>query len=353
MSASPSSPCPPAVTAAPEGAEAAAPGLLDLVTVVYGGEVAQLRLQARSIARFLDPEGIGRILILLNDRDAVGLRRRLEALRASYGPFASRVELIDAGTVFARRPPGFTPRGLRDRLEHALTHHRQMLPVGLKSGWRGNRGWSVQQALKLAVARVASGTHLLLLDAKNHFIRPVSRASFVAPDGRAKTYLTRPSDKHFLWIDGAFRLMGLSVPDREAPAPPTVTPFVIARGTLLACLTAIEARLGPVETFFARRHVEKSEFTLIHAAVIAATGRWETAFAPGLLPAATLHRNDDAARIGQTLTRAEAGTADILSVHTSRLGRLSAEEVGRLTAIWAAAGLEPDGLLGAATAQPA
>lgn len=275
-------------------------------------------------------------------------------MRGAYGPFASRVDLIDAGSVFSQRPAAFAPRGLRSQFEHVLTHHRTRLPFGLKSGWRGNRGWSVQQALKLAVARVATGSHLLLLDAKNHVIRPVSRASFVAPDGRAKSYLERPSDKHFLWIDGAFRLMGVSVPDREAPAPPTVTPFVIGRDTLLTCLEAIESRLGPVEFFFARRHVEKSEFTLIHAAVVAALGRWEAAFAPGLVPAATLHRNNDAARIAQTLARAESGAAEILSVHTSRLGRLTPEEVARLTALWSAAGLEAEDLLSRATlAQPA
>lgn len=41
-------------------------------------------------------------------------------------------------------------------------------------------------------------------------------------------------------------------------------------------------------------------------------------------------------------------------MHTSRLGRLTPEEVARLTALWSAAGLEAEDLLSRATlAQPA
>lgn len=313
--------------------------------MVYGGEIDQLRLQARSIARHLDPEAIGAILVIVNDRDEDACVARVTAMLPEYGPHAARVEILRPAALFARRPARFAPRGLGARARAWFTANRWRYPAAVKGGWRGNRGWSVQQALKLAVARHGSGTHLLILDAKNHFIRPVSRSSFVAPDGCARTFLQPPTPKHWQWIEGSFQLLSLPVPGREVPSPPTVTPFVIGRGTLLDCLETIEARVGPVETFFARKRSEQSEFALIHAAIIARHGQLMPPFAPGLVPAATLHRNNDDAMIDRTLAFAESGGAEILSVHSSRRGRLSPEQIGRLEALWSTRGLDAHELL--------
>ncbi len=40
---------------------------MDVVTVVFREELPLLALQARSIARFLDPDAVGRILVVVND----------------------------------------------------------------------------------------------------------------------------------------------------------------------------------------------------------------------------------------------------------------------------------------------
>jgi hypothetical protein len=349
----PSSRCRPAATAAPVAAEADAPpepavhGLLDLVTIIYGGEIPLLRLEARSIARFLDPEGVGAILVVVNDRDEEACVAKVRAMLPDYGPFADRVEILRPDDLFALRPAGFRARGPWARARAAFTAHRARYPFGVKGGWRGNRGWSVQQALKLAVARHGSGSHLLILDAKNHFVRPVSRATFVAPDGRALARLALPNAKHARWNAVSFRMLGVTPPGPGELSPPTVTPFVIRRSDLLASLEAVEARVGPVESFFARKRSEESEFALIHAAVAGSPGGVAGAFAPGLQHAATIRPKHDDALVDELLSLVEAGEMDVLSVHKRRLGKFDAGQLARLKAIWEKAGLDASELLAA------
>ena len=303
----------------------AAPGALDLVTVAYARELPSLALQARSLARFLDPAGIGRVFVVVNDVDEAAVAARAEALRPAYGPFADRLEVVTAEDLFARRPAGAGPRGLRGlRARAALltTRHRRLYPLGTKGGWRGNRGWSVQQALKLAAARLGDGAFVLILDAKNHLVRPASRADFVSPDGRPRTFLAGQNPRFFAWAANAFALLGAPPPPPGTPTPPSITPVVLRRDLLLGTLEAVESRVGPVEAFFARaRSSNTSEFMLMHA-FAALHGGWDAVYAPGLAEPATISRSADAAAVDTVLTRVERGDAGILAIHATRLGTL-------------------------------
>lgn len=351
----PSSPCPPAATAAPVAAEADAGDedrgegeeRIDFATVVFQGEIPLLRLQARSIARFLDPRGVGRIFVIVNDRAQEACVESVRALLPDYGALAPRVEIVTPEQLSALRPARFGPRGLLGRIRAAFTENRWRYPFGVKGGWRGNRGWAVQQAFKLAIARRATGAHLVILDAKNHFIRPVFRATFVAPDGRARTRLAVPSPKHRRWKALSSRRLGLEPRGLDDPALPTLTPFVVPREGLLASLEALEAQVGPVESFFARKRTEESEFAVINAVLSSRPGGLAAAFAPGLPPAANLRPRLNDAKTEATLAAVERGEADMLSVHKRRLGRLSPPQRARLEAIWSKAGLDATEILAA------
>ncbi len=317
---------------------------LDLVTVVYRAEIGHLRLQARSIARFLDPAGIGRIVVIVNDADEDAVVAAVEALRPAYGPFADRLEVVRPDALFAARPARLGPRGLRQKARLWIARHRRLYPFGVKHGWRHNRGWSVQQALKLAVARHGDSPFLLLLDAKNHFVRPVSSASFVTADGRAKSFLRPPTDLYYTWIRGSFALFGIPPPPRDAPAPPTITPFAVPRAALLGTLEALEARVGPAEAFFARARSGTSEFMLIHAYVATLPGGWEAVFADAMVPPATLFRDADPATIDAELARAEGGEAEVFALHAARIPGLTPAERARMVALWRDRGLPTDAM---------
>jgi hypothetical protein len=335
--------------------------LLDVVTVVYGRELGLLRLQARSIARFLEPDGIGRVVVIVNDADEAAVAARVEAMRGDWGRFAGRLEVVLPDALFGLRPAACGARGLRQRCRLWLARHRRLYPFGVKSGWRGNRGWSVQQALKLAVARWGDSRFVLLLDAKNHFVREVGVGCFVGPDGRAKSYREPPIDKFRGWIVGSCRLLGVAAPPRAEPAPPTITPFVVARAVLLGALEALERRAGPAEAFFARARSSESEFMLIYAFACGLPGGWEAAFADGLVPPATVFRDSDAATIDRELGRAERGEAEVFSLHSARIRGLTPAERARIAALWRSRGLPVEAVFPAAddggapapTAQPA
>jgi hypothetical protein len=316
------------------------PPMLDLVTVVFSREMELLRRQARSIARFLAPEGLGRIRVIVNDRDEDACVAAVEAVRPEYGALADRLEVVRPATLFALRPRALGPQGVRQWLRYLATRHRRRSPFGQKGGWNGNRGWAVQQALKLAAARLGEGRFVLILDAKNHFIRPVSVASFVSPEGRARTYTNRPGDKQWSWIPPSFRLMGVPPPPRDAPAPPTVTPVCVSRAVLGDCLDDLERRVGPAEAFFARARGNATEFMLLYAHVVGRHGSWQAVFDPGLVPPATIFGRSDAAFIDHVVRRAESGEAEVFSVHGSRVATLEPEVRRRVEAIWAERGLD-------------
>jgi hypothetical protein len=333
---------------------------LDIVTVVYGRELGLLRLQARSLDRFFDPDGVGRVVVIVNDADEAAVAARVEAMRDDWGRFAGRLEVVLPDALFALRPEGCGPRGVRQRCRLWLARHRRLYPLGVKSGWRGNRGWGVQQALKLAVARHGDSRFVLLLDAKNHFVRPVGVARFVGPDGRAKSYREPPIDKFRGWIVGSCRLLGVAPPPRDEPAPPTITPFVVPRAVLLGTLEALERRAGPAEAFFARARSSESEFMLIYAFASGLPGGWEAAFADGLVPPATVFRDSDGATIDRELGRAERGEAEVFALHSARIGGLTPAERTRIATLWRSRGLpaeavfpDADGGAPAASVQPA
>lgn len=320
--------------------EGAAPAeTLDVISVVYARELKLLRLQARSIDRYLAPGRIGRVIVIVNDVSEDACAQAVEAIRPDYGRLAPRLEVIRPAALFALRPAALGPRGLRQRLRHGFTRNRRSYPFAIKGGWCGNRGWSVQQALKLLVARYGESAFQLLLDTKNHFIRPVSFESFVSGDSRAKSFLKDPNDKQRLWIEASFRRMGVPPPGAGQRAPPTVTPVCVRRAVLRDCLDALEQRVGPAEDFFARKRSRESEFMLLYADVVGRHGSWSETFASGLEPAATIHRRSDAQEIERVFSLVESGAANVLSLHIARLHTLEPGHRRRLEAIWAARGL--------------
>lgn len=126
---------------------------LDYLSVAFRDDFGLLRLQARSMARYLHPDDAGRILVVNNDNDPEEFARRFEAeIRPDYGALAGRVELLDGREMVG-------------------------LGAGLPGYWR-------QQILKLRAWTVSRERVVISLDSKNILLRPLSAASFLRPDGR-------------------------------------------------------------------------------------------------------------------------------------------------------------------------
>jgi hypothetical protein len=110
--------------------------MIDIVTVVFREELPVLRLQALSIALYVQPNELEKIYIIVND-DTVDTS---EIDISWWGSFQDRVVLV----------------------------HR--------SAWAINyaeNGWLTQQLLKLQVTDLCTSKWSMILDAKTIFVRPV------------------------------------------------------------------------------------------------------------------------------------------------------------------------------------
>lgn len=321
---------------------------IDLVTVAFSAELPLLRLQAASLARFFDPNSLGRILVIVNNLDEDGCFARIEALRPSYGALADRVAVIRPSDIFA---PGRFPLHrllanprLLTTLQKA-TRRRLFPGDNPRYGWRGYSGWTVQQALKLAAARVCESDHVLFLDAKNHCVVPVHRDDFVAADGRPLAVTQAPDDKSLSWLRASFDLLGTPVPEFGDALPSSITPFCVRRELLAGCLHRIEDIAGPVQNLFLDRRSARcpfTEFALIHAYAVSAFGDWQAVFAPGAALPATIFRRSDDDAASAVLDRIDRGETNILGIHSARFGTFSNQVRERIEAIWGRSGLLAD-----------
>ncbi|ARC88702.1 DUF6492 family protein [Rhodovulum sp. MB263] len=293
---------------------------LDIVTVVFSGELALLRLQARSIAREFDPAALGEIFVIINDHEEAACVAAVEAMRADYGPFADRLKVVRPDTLLSVCPT------LGARLERFyLTHLRG---VGRKlrgagGGWRRNGGWGMQQVFKLLAARLGSSPYLLVLDAKNQFVAPVTGSDFVADDGRPRSRAVETAEKQQGWIRASFAKLALPEPASLATAPPTITPVVFAREHLRSALALIEEKLGPIELFFARRRGKATEFMLVYAALDQGRGRWWELHAEGLPASFSLFSVSGIGQIEALIADARRGDCKLIGIHRRLLSALN------------------------------
>lgn len=192
-----------------------APRAISFVTVVFEPEIALLRLQARSLARFLDEGSVAEIIVL--DNFAGGMRHR-----------TWRRVLDELGPVLA-------PRASIVRTSKLGVHHN-------------TEGWRSQQAAKLLIARHIDTDHYVILDAKNHLIAPASARDFVDDTGAARG-ATHPYTSHPLRKDLERTLRYLGADDAHVTRsiedfPSTITPFVIDTALALRMIRDVEAAAG-------------------------------------------------------------------------------------------------------------
>jgi hypothetical protein len=206
-------------------------GGFDIVTVVFKEELAVLRLQARSLARFLDPSFSGTIIVIVNDLDLPGTVRKIRRwVLPEYGSWQDRVRIVPF-------------------------HH-------LGSGLDPWNGWIFQQPLKLAVSGLIDKPFYVVLDAKNHAVKALPTEKFVSLDGRGLQKLGDVPISLPRHYDACARYFDLD--PASSPAMPClpVTPFVMHTQTARDLIDHIEAREGrSLFAFFCRTRF-LSEFLL-------------------------------------------------------------------------------------------
>ncbi|HZU94266.1 MAG TPA: DUF6492 family protein [Microbacterium sp.] len=285
----------------------AAPGLT-FVTVTFRAEDALMRLQARSMARFLGDDVAARIIVLDNGTPALAARGR-KALLAEFGPLASRVRI-----------------GRADEL------------IDMPSA----SGWTLQQVLKLCVSSIVETPHYVLLDAKNHLVRSVAGSDFVSVDGRGRGGFHSYAD-HPLRPRLRTTLQYLGLDDALAEwYPPTSTPFVMQTAVARAVIDDVGGRS---RRSFAEEFVAEglSEFFLYSGWARLGDGSWSSMFDGEAIQSPTVWggaADEDGVRAA--LSEVARWDAPFFAVHRRALGRLDSSAITALAEFWMDRGLFAD-----------
>lgn len=121
--------------------------MIDIATVVFEQEIAQLKTQAQSVALYCQHIGVKNIYVILNDHERVA--QQIDP--TWWGAMAPQVIIIPR-TVFSTE--------------------------------FDSNGWLSQQALKLLVAGISYNTWTMVLDAKTVFVRELNLYELIDEQGR-------------------------------------------------------------------------------------------------------------------------------------------------------------------------
>ncbi|UTW59251.1 hypothetical protein KFE96_02785 [Kordiimonas sp. SCSIO 12603] len=183
----------------------------DIVVVAFCGELRLLQLQARSFAKYLDPSIIGTIHVILHDNNEHAFTAYFNKyILPEYGPFKSKVR---------------------------LTTYTTLLGHSIKSP-----DWWSQQSVKLLASNLIETKHYLILDCKNHFIRPSGFQRLYTNDGRMLlplNYYHADFDEN---LKAAYTYFGGKGPLSVEKSLPTITPFLAKTQIVKDLITHIETQ---------------------------------------------------------------------------------------------------------------
>ena len=278
---------------------------LTLVTVFFEAEISLLALQARSMARFHDPDGFQQILVIDNTHRGIAehTRRRLDR---EFGPWQRKVEYV--------RP-------------------ERIVDLPTMPGWEG------QQVLKLMVNRLVTGDHYVVLDAKNHWNQRTDYTTFVNPDGRARgastTYRGHALEAR---VAGTIRYFGIDPEAWLDHFPVTFTPVVLERDVVGDLVAAVEQRSGrPFAEEFERAGL--LEFPLYASWLIATYGGLDGHVDGSTVRSTTIWPSMDAAQFASEVRAATELDSPFLAVHRKALARTTLPPARVLANLWVDRGL--------------
>ena len=188
---------------------------MDLVTIIFHHEIEMklLKLQAASLC-YMDEHLIHTIYILCHDKDPLSDGDK-KNLVACYPPlFQSRVVILHSLTL----DPRFT-----------------------------TTSWTTQQIVKLLVSRCVKSSYYLVLDSKNHFVRPVSFSDYFDPTTNHPRLFTGKEMYMRKYYDQGLAYFGVQCPfqyqgEEDDRVLQTMTPYLFRTRDVLNLLEYIETR---------------------------------------------------------------------------------------------------------------
>lgn len=278
----------------------------EVLSIAFELDVRLCQLQLTSFDRFFDLDTLSRFTVIVNGGEPVlaELRRHAETLSAE----------------------------LRSKLVLLEPHEMRK---GDFNSWRG------QQILKLLFARRVETSHYLVLDAKNHLVKPASAADWFDAQGRARTHFSPVSDHMRHLLVASFEVFDLDR-DPMAPAMPTITPYLMRTDVVKAMMRDVAAIAGvPFVRAFRASYPKVGEFLLYYAYLLHRFGTTEQHHYDAPSACVTLFTiwPQEPAVIWAELDRLDTPDVVFFGLHRNRLPQLDEAQRARISAMWREAGL--------------
>lgn len=284
---------------------------MHFLTITHTPEIPILRLQARSMARFLDASCTASIMVICNESDFISFHERfkLEVL-SEYGELRTKVSVL----------------------------HRSALAQPKNWG----HGWRSQQLLKLLAIRYLGDGIVLVLDSKNHFVSPITEASYQTNDGRLRTWKTH----HIGHMERNFRAsvsaFGIDADSVIHAWPPSITPFPVRAADVRECLDVVtQASADRFFEEFLQQRCLMTEFFLITAYQKQKYGDLAVPYEFGQLLSATLFRDKvvDPKKFESLMFIAYRPSTLSFAIHHGAFAVLDEQQRRRISDLWLARGL--------------
>lgn len=289
---------------------------LSFVTVTFSKEFLLQKLQARSFAQFVDRDCIDEIIIILNDADNTGLYRKI----------------LECGVLDEYKD-------LKDLVK--IKFREDIIKYKFR-----NRGWRNQQALKLAASQIVQNEYMVILDSKNHFVRPVDMGAFVGSDGRPYSFRgPKANDVMPRQYRFSMELFG-NDPDAYGLCPlPVITPYTMYTSIVRDMIQEFDKENGKYSLFrlFLDTKNFVSEFFLYMSYILYkyndADGyyHFRERFVETLFKSAIINHNT-----GATISRAGQKHVHTFGIHRLALPLLGVEQMSDIAKFWHETGLFPD-----------
>lgn len=273
-----------------------------LATVSFEGDLRLTVLQALSIDRLFELDGLAEFVIVANGSDNAAWE-----------------------ADFRRHVDG----RISDELQSKL---RILTPSDIPRGGNGS-GWYGQQVIKLALADIMTTGTYLMLDGKNHFIRPSSVGDFFR-DGVPLTVFSPTPQRWEKYLRASLEALDAYTDERMQTMMPTTTPYLMQAKDAAGTMDRLEAKFDmPFDKAIRETH-GATEFFLYFAFLLST--HKDIPYASGPSPTRTLYTSWPEAHSVALEMIEEAGERNVpmFGLHRNRLPQLSSIQSEAIKELW-------------------
>lgn len=286
------------------------PKRFDIAIVFYEEEILLLRLLVASIEKFVDPNIINNIYVINNSANmSTGFLIYNQIVAPLVNVYEGRVQLISKEVLGLGRDPDIS-------------------------------SYTMQQALKLHISSLISSDEYLLLDAKNHFIRPVKIEDFFDDSGKIYTEETKQSGYLLTCLQQSLKFLNTTTPD-EMHSLPTVTPYMMKTQIVRSMLGDFRKMFNKNAAQVISENNKRTEFFMYYAYMLKISGGWKQFYQASRRKYVTLFTRYPEGQDLTTSVIARVSNSDVycFAIHKKRFDTLSKADENQIIEMWENRGL--------------